>query len=306
VTVVICSRDRPALLLDTVRSVLAGRTLPAELVVVDQSDVPNSDLSEMGAPRGCRVRYLHTATAGLSAARNIGLRAATGEVAVMVDDDMLVEPDWLESLVAGLPPGRLGVATGRVLPAPDEGTGGTIPPAALVTREAPEVFRGPQATDVVPGANVAFRREPLLHLGGYDERLGAGTRAGSADDNDIGHRLLVAGAEVRHVPEAVVYHRAWRPRSELLRLRWRYGRGKGAFYAKHVLAGDVHVRGRLAADVGARLRRAATSLMRSPRRTAAELVAVAGIASGALEWLVREGRRPNGGASRSRRGRAAP
>jgi GT2 family glycosyltransferase len=286
VSIVICSRDRPALLMDTIRSVLAGGTVPREVVVVDQSAASNPELAATGTVRGCEVRHVRSPTTGLSVARNIGLRAATGEVAVMIDDDMLVERDWLTHLLAGLPPGRLGVATGRVLPAPDEGTGGTVPPAALVTREEPAVFRGPQPTDVVPGANVAMRRELVLGLGGYDERLGAGTPFGAADDNDMGHRLLLAGVEVHHVPSAVVLHRAHRRQADLIRLRWRYGRGKGAFYAKH--ASDRFILRRAGADVRRRLRRSIAALVRAPRMTAGELLVLAGMASGALAWILRE------------------
>jgi GT2 family glycosyltransferase len=287
-TVLICSRDRPALLLDTVRSVLEGTELPNEVLVVDQSVVENTELAGMGHVRGCDVRYLHTVATGLSRARNIGLRAASRDVVVMLDDDILVEKDWFASLLRGLPAGPHGVATGRVLAAPPEGDGVAVPPAALVTREVPAVYRGPQDLDVVPGANVALRRQLVLDLGGYDERLGAGTRFSAADDNDMGHRLLLAGCEVRHVPDAVVLHRAWRPSHELVRLRWQYGRGKGAFYAKHIGLGDRHVRRRAAAEVGGRLRRAVAAAIRSPRTTVAELLSLSGMLSGALGWVVRE------------------
>lgn len=287
-SVLICSRGRPQLLLDTVRSVLDGSAVPAELIVIDQSAIPHTELTVMGEIRGCLVRYMHSASTGLSRARNIGLRAARRDVVVLLDDDMLVQKTWLVTLLDGLPAGPRCVATGRVLAAPDEGRGGTVPPAALVTRETPAVYRGLQPIDVVPGANVAMRHEFVLGLGAYDERLGAGTRFSAADDNDMGHRLLLAGAEVRHVPAAVVLHRAWRSQRELVRLRWRYSRGKGAFYAKHAGLRDRRMLRRAAKDVGRRLRRAGCAARRTPRTTAGELVSLGGMASGALDWLLRE------------------
>jgi GT2 family glycosyltransferase len=284
----ICSRERPQLLLDAVRSVLAGTVVPAELVIVDQSAAANAELAALGEVNGCQVRYLHSATTGLSRARNLGLGAATSGVAVLIDDDMLVEDNWLSELVGGLPDGPRAIATGRVLAAPPEGRAGIVPPAALVERDTPAVYRGPQPIDVVPGANVALPRELVLALGGYDERLGAGTRYSAADDNDIGYRLLLAGCEVHHVPAAISVHRAWRTRSELLRLRWSYGRGKGAFYAKHADLRDRYILRRAAADAGRRLRRAAAAVLSSPRTTAGELVSLAGILTGAIDWLLRE------------------
>jgi GT2 family glycosyltransferase len=276
---------------DTVRSVLAGARVPRELLIVDQSAQRNATLAGLGLVRGCELRYLHSISRGLSRARNLGLQAAAHDVVVLIDDDMFVEAPWLGRLLEVLDGGGpMTVATGRVLPAPDEGRAGTVPPAALVTRETSEVFRGRQPADVVPGANVAVHRGVVLALGGYDERLGAGTRFSAADDNDMGFRLLDAGCEVRHVPGAVVLHRAWRTRRELLRLHWDYGRGKGAFYAKHHAAAGAHIRRRVAADLRFRARRAIRALPTSPTTTAKDVVSVAGIASGAVEWALRHGR----------------
>ena len=287
-TVLVCSRDRPAFLLDAVESVLAGARVPSELLVVDQSSIRNAQVEGIGSVQGCTVRYLHSPTRGLSRARNIGLRSASNETVVMIDDDMLVSAEWLERLLEGFEAaGPRGLASGRVLAAPSEGDGG-VPDSALVTRAEPATFRGRQPNDVMPGANVAVPRGLVLELGGYDERLGAGTRFSAADDNDMGFRLLEAGCELRHVPEAVAYHRPWRSGGQRLGLRWRYGRGKGAFYAKHLRRSDAFMWRRLATDLGSRARRAGAALPRRPRTVVGEAVSVAGILSGALSWTFRE------------------
>jgi glycosyltransferase involved in cell wall biosynthesis len=298
VSIVMCSRNRPELLGDTVRSVLATHPVPAELVVVDQGDVPDAAIAALGTVGGCRVVHVPSTTRGLSRARNVGLRAASHPVVVLLDDDMLVEPGWLGPLVTAVAGSPGTVATGRVLAAPPEDGAAALPPAALVADEEPRVARGPQPRDVMPGANVAVHRDEVLALGGYDERLGAGTRFGAADDNDMGHRLLRAGATIRHEPASVVLHRAWRPRAELRRLRWAYGRGKGAFYAKHLQLRDGWIAKRLARDVARRARRAVVALPREPRTTAAELVSIAAILAGVAEWLIRErpGEGPHGSA----------
>ena len=267
--------------------------MPAELIVVDQGDVPDAAVAAMGIADGCRVVHLPSTTRGLSRARNIGLRAASHPIVVLMDDDMLVEDGWLAPLVDAVAGSPGTVATGRVLAAPPEDGAAPVPPAALVEHTEATVARGPQPRDVMPGANVAVHRAEVLALGGYDERLGAGTRFGAADDNDMGHRLLRAGAEIRHEPRSVVLHRAWRARPELRRLRWAYGRGKGGFYAKHLQLRDRWIARRLARDVARRALRALRALPRAPRTTAAELYTIAAILAGVAEWLVRE--RPGGG-----------
>jgi glycosyltransferase involved in cell wall biosynthesis len=287
-TVLIASRGRPQMLRETIDSILAARRVPSEIVVVDQSATPQPELAELGAERGCELRYVKSATSGLSAARNVGLRHASQEVVVILDDDMLVQEDSLELLLAGRRNhGARTVTTGRLLAAPPEGPGLSQPPGALVTRTEPEVFRGRQPRQVVPGPNVALPREVMVEIGGYDERLGAGTRFPGAEDHDLSMRLLDAGCEVRHVPEAVVLHRSWRARRDVVRLRWGYARGVGGFYAKHASLRDRHTLERAAREARTRIRRAATSALRSPANTARELVTLAGLLAGAVEWSVR-------------------
>ncbi|HKP21647.1 MAG TPA: glycosyltransferase, partial [Thermoleophilaceae bacterium] len=275
-TVVIATRGRPGMLLDTVESIVAARRVPHELVVVDQSPEPHPELAGLGTRRGCKVRYVHSPVPGASRARNIGLRHASQDTVVMLDDDILVSEDSLELLLAARE-GRDGriVTTGRLLAAPAEGPGLRQPPGALVTRTEAEVFRGRQPRQVVPGPNVAIPLDVMLEIGGYDERLGPGTRFPSAEDHDLSLRLLDAGCEVRHVPEAVVLHRAWRTRREIVRLRWGYARGVGAFYAKHASLRDRHTLERAGREVSARARRAVRSLFSRPATSARELLTLA-------------------------------
>jgi GT2 family glycosyltransferase len=287
-TVVIASRDRPGMLIDTVNSVLASRRVPSEIVVIDQSAEAHPELAALRGARGCEVRYIHSATSGASSARNVGIREASEEVVVMLDDDMLVQDDSLDLLVAGS--GERGprtVTTGRLLPAPAERPGLRQPPGALVLEDEPEVFRGRQSRQVVPGPNIALPRQVLLEIGGYDERMGPGTRFPAGEDHDLSLRLLDAGCEVRHVPEAVALHRSWRDRREVVRLRWRYARGVGGFYAKHASLRDRHTLQLAAREARARTRQALTSMISAPRATATQLVTLAGLLFGAVEWSLR-------------------
>lgn len=276
------------MLLDTVQSVLSARSVPSEILVIDQSMTPCAELAGLGTVRGCEVRYVHAAITGLSRGRNLGVRLATCDIIWVLDDDMLVNDDSLESLLAGRSGGGdRTVTTGRLLAAPPDRPGLGQAPGALVTRTTPEVFRGRQRRQVVPGPNIALPRHVMLEIGGYDERLGPGTRFPAAEDHDLSLRLLDAGCEVRHVPEAVVLHRAWRSRRDLTRLRWGYARGVGGFYAKHAGLRDRHILGRAAGELSSRLRRAGSSVFSSPATTIAELLSLGGLFTGVLEWSLR-------------------
>jgi hypothetical protein len=82
------------------------------------------------------------------------------------------------------------------------------------------------------GASMAFRREALSAVGGFDERLGAGVALRGSEDKDVFWRLLRAGWVGVYEPEVVVTHRQWRTRTEVVRTNYGYGLGAGAFAAK--------------------------------------------------------------------------
>lgn len=289
-SVVIPSRDRPSLLLDTIDSILAARRLPREIIVVDQSTVPDGQVATHAGRAGCEVRYVHTPSPGVSRARNLGIRLAKNDIVVLLDDDMLIEEDAIERLLDGLvTDDPRTVATGRTVAGPGEGPGRAQTASALITRTEPGVFRGRQPFQVVPGTNIALRRGVLMEIGGYDERLGPGTRFPSGEDRDLGLRLLDAGCEVRHVPEAVVLHRSWRTKRDLLGVRWGYARGVGAFYAKHASIRDRHVLGLAIREVEVRLRATATTLLSSPATAAGHVVSLLGLLAGAFDWTARYG-----------------
>ncbi|HEV2786133.1 MAG TPA: glycosyltransferase, partial [Solirubrobacteraceae bacterium] len=284
VSVIIPTRDRPADLLDAVRSILAGDRLPAEIVVADQSTGPRAALPAGGG--GVDIVHLQLHSVGVSRARNAAIAAARHDVLVFTDDDVLVERDWLIRLVEPLlaaPPRR--ATTGAVLAAQ---TDGFIP--SLTQRTQPEVFSGRPFCDPLFSNNMALCRTAFQDVGTFDERFGAGAVFSNAEDNDLGYRLLEAGYEIAFVPDAIVYHRGGRRGRALARLDWSYGRGQGAFYAKHMSWSDRHMLRRMGRNSAYRLRRLAPAL-RGDRGALREGIYLAGLVTGALGWARRYGGR---------------
>lgn len=286
VSVIICSRNRPGFLLEAIQSVLKGDEIPGELVVVDQSDVASDVLLTMDAGEGCPIRYLWSPSRGVSRGRNTGLRTAKGDVVAFTDDDVLVDRAWLGALVRPLvPSNRRSISTGRVLPLP-RAEGGIGAPT-LVLSETPAEYRGRIARDVLQAGNMALFRDVLLELEGFDERLGPGTEFPAGEDNDLGFRLLSAGCVIYYQPEAVIYHREWRQATEYVPLRWRYGIGQGAYYAKHLKQTGGYMLGRLLRLIW---RHSVLALRRAPRdplAAAGHLVYIAGLFTGASKWWSR-------------------
>lgn len=284
-SLIIPTRNRPRLLIDTVQSVLAGGEVPAELVIIDQSTKPLSDLSELATKRACKVRYLWTRSTGLSRARNAGIAAATHDVIAFTDDDMIVPPSWFSGIVGALAEaGENSVVTGPVLATEAETPGGFAPSTNPETVRS--TYEGRIGGDVLAAGNMAIYRTAFTEIGVFDQRLGAGSRFPSSEDNDFGFRLLEAGYQVVYAPEALIYHRAWRASREYWSLRWGYGFGQGAYYAKHLSRHDSYMLDRLRWDVMRHYKRVLPRIRTKTRRSIGDIVYATAVLSGAATWLL--------------------
>lgn len=285
-TLIICSRHRPKLLLDSVASVLGGEVTPTELIIMDQSDTPHPTLATLGPTRGCDVRYIRTQTIGESPAKNTAIRLARYPIIVFTDDDVLVTPTWFGALAqALLAAGPQSVVMGQAPPIYTDGPQGFVPSKKV--GDEPAVYEGRVDQDVLCPINMAMYRSLFEAVGGFDERLGAGGRFPGAEDNDFGFRLLEAGYRIVYAPQAVVYHRAWRQARDYLSVRYSYGRGQGAFYAKHLSLRDPYILRRMSWDIWRHMRRLPSRIRwRDRTKGLGDLVYTFGLLWGALEWLL--------------------
>jgi GT2 family glycosyltransferase len=282
-SLIICSRNRPKLLFETVESVLCGDDLPNEIVIVDQSAAPHPQLAQMKTARPCEIRYIHSKTVGVGAGRNLGIASARKDVLFFIDDDMFVASHWFKNLLLGvIQAGRRAVVTGQVLPAEPEVPGGLAP--STKADQEPAVYQGRISKDVLFSGNMGAYRAIFDEVGTFDERLGPGTAFPAAEDNDLGFRLLELGYRICYLPDAIVYHRAWRSKRENLSLEWRYGVGRGAYYAKHLRWRDAYMLFRLARDIKSNLMEFAGYFRRTGRFSFDYLFLIFGLFYGAIRW----------------------
>jgi GT2 family glycosyltransferase len=246
VTVIVCTRDRTEMLKSALASILAADHPDFGVLVVDNapsSDATHEFVNGLADPR---VRLITEPRPGLSRARNAGLRAATGDVVAFVDDDVIVDRDWLDILVRGFGYGDSVACVSGMVPAGELRT----PAQAYFENRVGwsesadvRVFEWSQAPKDVPlfpfevrhygtGANFAIDRRVALSIGGFDERLGAGTPASGGEDIDMFFRILRSGRQLVHEPAAIAWHRH-RSTADDLRAQTRgYGLGLGAWLAK--------------------------------------------------------------------------
>jgi glycosyltransferase involved in cell wall biosynthesis len=295
VSVLICTRDRSALLEGCLDSVLGCSPPPAEVIVVDQSRDEATRLA-VGRRQGGKapIRYLRGIGTGLSRARNQGIAECTSPVIAFTDDDCRVDPAWLFELTEPLRAGRADAAVGRTLPESNaDGAGETS--SFYAPAGSPVFSRRTHPWRVGGGGNFATGRELLRRAGPYDERFGPGAPLESAEDMDLIHRILRAGDRLVYAPKAVVWHRSWRSAQQNRRLSRAYGIGAGAYFAKHFMAGDWISGWRFVARLAIRIVHLIRSACALDRRGVAEqAIYVAALFEGVGRLLRNNGSSPSG------------
>jgi GT2 family glycosyltransferase len=238
VTVAIATRNRPEALDHCLEALRRGERLPAEVVIIDQSDDSlASDVARRHRAAGLTIHYERQEPRGLGAAQNVAFARARQPVVGVIDDDCVPDAGWLRVVewVLSQRPDLDGV-TGRVLPLDAAG-----PRAFAVSSRTSEVrreFSGRALPwEVGSGNNFALRRTALSRVGGCDERLGPGSPAQGGVDMDLFHRLLRGGGHLLYEPDAVVYHER-QTRAERKARRPMYGRGMGTAIALWRRDGD--------------------------------------------------------------------
>jgi glycosyltransferase involved in cell wall biosynthesis len=100
VSVILPTKDRPALLQRSVRSVISQSYPNWELLVIDDAETPSEPVWT-GEAADQRLRRLASGGRGVAAARNVGLDNASGDMILFVDDDNVMDRHWIKSAVLG-------------------------------------------------------------------------------------------------------------------------------------------------------------------------------------------------------------
>jgi glycosyltransferase involved in cell wall biosynthesis len=164
-----------------------------EVVVVDDasSDDTVSRLEARPATAAYTLIVLASAVnAGPARARNRGWRAGRGDRIAFIDDDCVPNPGWLRAITGALDLADIGV--GRTKP-PDDQLDQIGPFSNYLDLEHNCSFST---------CNVAYRRDVLEKLGGFDESF----RWPNGEDTELGLRALQAGFTDDYVPGALVWH----------------------------------------------------------------------------------------------------
>ncbi len=183
-----------------------------EVIVVDDG----STNATASTARQYPVRVISTENRGLSAARNTGFEAATGEIVAYIDDDAWPDRHWLRYLaLTFMRSGHVGVGGPNIPPSGD----GSIAECVANAPGGPvHVLISDREAEHIPGCNMAFRKSALEAIGGFDPQFRA-----AGDDVDICWRVQQRGWTLGFNAAAVVWHH----RRNSIRTYWKQQRGYG-------------------------------------------------------------------------------
>lgn len=249
-TVAICTKDRTENLARCLKSLLKLQTpasedsLRFEILVVDND--PSDERTKELVTSLPEVQYIREPKPGLDFARNRAMQEATGKLLAFIDDDVVVDCKWLDGLMeAWAENPDAGAFTGQVLPY-------ELATKAQILFERRGGFRRgfekiryghtmpgdslalyPCATGIFGvGCNMAFCREILLKIGGFDEALDTGSPLPGGGDHDIFYRVIRAGYPLVYEPQYLVFHQHRREYKKLRHQYWTWGLSLMAFVIK--------------------------------------------------------------------------
>jgi O-antigen biosynthesis protein len=260
VSVVIATGDREAQLERCLMTICAMAEQPREVIVVDNrpSSPGTRALVTRLAHTEARLRYIAEARPGSSVARNRGIAETRAPLVAITDDDVVVDPSWLRSLVQPFADPSVLATTGLVLPLELEtkaqklferyagfskGTKRRV--YDMADHRAPERLLYPFWGGIFGSGNsMAFRSDWLKANRGFDPALGAGSVALAGADIDAMTHAVLDGALV-YEPKAVCWHEHRRSEDAFRRQLFNYGVGLTAIFTKWLVRDSQFIRAAL-------------------------------------------------------------
>jgi O-antigen biosynthesis protein len=242
-SVVICAYNAERTMRACLESLRALRYPNYEVIVVNDG---STDRTLEIAEQFPEARIISQENKGLSAARNVGIDAATGEIVAFTDSDCVVDPDWLTYLAYSFVHGGFVAVGGPNLPPPEESR--TAACVAASPGGPTHVLLNDQVAEHIPGCNMAFRRDVLQSIGGFDAMFRA-----AGDDVDLCWRLQNDGHVIGFCATAIVWHFRRNTVKTYIKQQMGYGAAEALLFFKHPyrfnLLGQSKWLGRIYADL---------------------------------------------------------
>jgi O-antigen biosynthesis protein len=222
ISVIVCAYNGEQLVEKCLASLQKCNYPELEVIVCDDG---SSDRTLEVAHR-FPFKVLELERGGLGAARNAGIAASTGELIAFIDADAYCHPEWPYYLALSLEDDNVVATGGPNLPVP---SAGLRERAVVRSPGGPiHVLLSDDRAEHVPGCNMAYKKDALESVGGFDSVY---TAAG--DDVDVCWKLLDKGYEIGFAPAAQVRHHRRNTVRGYLKQQRGYGRAERLLQRRH-------------------------------------------------------------------------
>jgi GT2 family glycosyltransferase len=223
ISVVVCAYNAEPTMRECLESLTKLAYPSYEAVIVDDG---STDRTGSIADEYPQFKIIHQPNRGLSAARNVGMAAATGDIIAYLDSDAVADPDWLTYLAWKFKrTDHVGVG-GPNLPPPEEDWLANC--VASAPGSPTHILLDDETAEHIPGCNMAFRKEALAEIDGFDT-----TYTAAGDDVDICWRLQERGHTIGFSPAAIVWHHRRKTIKSYLKQQMGYGKAEAMLLQKH-------------------------------------------------------------------------
>jgi exopolysaccharide biosynthesis polyprenyl glycosylphosphotransferase len=178
---------------------LQNQTIPRDLyevIVVDDASTDGTAavVHEFG------VRYRNQNKEGPAAARNLGVRAARGEIILFTDSDCIPREDWIQRMIAPFDDPQVAGVAGRYLSKQTEYSARFV---QLEFEERFQILKDFNSIDLVASFAAAFRRSVFEEVGGFDAHYPLANN----EDVELSYKIATRGYKMVYADDAIVYHR---------------------------------------------------------------------------------------------------
>lgn len=241
ISIIIATKNRPAHIDRCIRSIVKNSYKKYEIIIADQStDERTKCLIKTYANR--KITYVQLSSSGKTKAVNQAIRFARGEILSFIDDDNIVNSDWIQAINTFFSINqKIDGVFGKILPYKRTARAGLICPSIFVLQK-PTIVTEPYVIhhqSLGLGSNMSLKKQILDRVGYFREWLGPGNFGFcGGEDGELIHRLLLNRAVLAYDPRIRVYHNRWLSYEEHRALQAGYTSGEVAYSFYYWLNGD--------------------------------------------------------------------
>ncbi|MCK9602790.1 MAG: glycosyltransferase [Candidatus Omnitrophica bacterium] len=231
-SIIISTFNRSYALKKAIESVLSQSYQNFEIIISDDASADNT--KELVASfNDNKITYIcNIKNSGLSMTRNAALKIVKGEYIILMDDDSMLENNFLEVLGRLIEQKKANIFCPKILD-PD-----TRKPFLDIFSNQKEKYLGYFDFNYFIGLAHIVSKRMVDECGFYDDKFGVGARFFAAEESDYFFRLKKIGERILYSPDLTVYHRRQDEVPELKAYRYSYG--IAAMLTKQIICDKRH------------------------------------------------------------------